>query len=306
MPTPCTANAPTRTACPELPRARCRPRPARPPARRRTRRRRPRSPPPSPGATARRPRRAGRRRRSCSPSEHQRTACHRASRPPIGCRATAVAPTSAASSAGTAVARGRAARGRGLPSCSLTTSGSPAASTTRRPTGITGARFSRTRPVAAVAAAAMPSAGTSPCRTTTAADATVSEAAKHGLRTGGRVGPGDHDDRVLAGRGPTAHGREPGGGRPTARDVRHVDAAVGQEARGHLRRTVASDAPHHHGRCARRAAATAWFAPLPPGSRARRSRRASHPARGWRSTVTTWSTLSEPTTTTVPVGRFTW
>src|SRR4051812_4160849 len=50
-----------------------------------------------------------------------------------------------------------------------------------------------------------------------------------------------------------------------------------------------------------RAAATAWFAPLPPGWRANEVPISVSPGRGKRSAVTTRSTLIDPTTTTFPI-----
>src|SRR5581483_755557 len=46
----------------------------------------------------------------------------------------------------------------------------------------------------------------------------------------------------------------------------------------------------------RRAAATAWFAPLPPGTRLKVAPDTDSPARGKRSTVATRSRLTDPTT----------
>ena len=63
-------------------------------------------------------------------------------------------------------------------------------------------------------------------------------------------------------------------------------------------RSSAPTAPTIATRAPARAAATAWFAPLPPPWRANVPPATVSPARGSRATDTTRSALTEPTTTT--------
>src|SRR5699024_11201847 len=214
---------------------------------------------------------------------------------PCSCRARTIASGSEGAPApGASWARTSAA------SCWFTTSGSEARSTARA-RSITGAGLWRKRPVTRAGSASMPLRGISPWHTTMlAAEMTspavrtrsASIAAFAPAMTTIEFSPSSATVTIASPVGPSTSAR----GERSTPASRSADSATSACASVPTAPTIATRAP-------RRAAATAWFAPLPPGSICPPVPCRVSPGAGWRRTCARRSTFTEPTTTIEPSGR---
>ncbi|CAM5442326.1 hypothetical protein SCYAM73S_03701 [Streptomyces cyaneofuscatus] len=180
-------------------------------------------------------------------------------------------------------------------SCSLTTSGSQAASTSSGSgAGGDGLRTRRAPGPRPRAVSATVSRGISSCTETTRAAASSGAAARTSSGVRRPLAPGD-TTMLLSPEGSTVISATPVGAPPTRTPSVSTPAARWLSSNSRpwssspTRASSAVRAPN-------RAAATAWLAPLPPGWTARSEPSTVSPGAGRRSTPITRSALAEPTT----------
>src|SRR5699024_2196721 len=178
--------------------------------------------------------------------------------------------------------------------CWFTTSGSEARSTAGS-SSMTGAGLWRNRPVTRAGSASMPSRGISPWHTTMRAAAIASPAARTRCVSIDAFAPAMTTIEFSPSCAPVTIAR-PVGPSTSARCESSTPASRSADSATSAWASVPT-APTNATWPPRRAAATAWFAPLPPGSIRPPLPCSVSPGRGWRRTWARRSTFTEPTTT---------
>lgn len=180
-------------------------------------------------------------------------------------------------------------------SCSLTTSGSQAASTSPGSgAGGEGLRTSRVSGPRPRTVSATVSSGISSCTEITRAAASSGAAARTSSGVRRPLAPGE-TTMLLSPEGSTVISATPVGAPPTRTPSVSTPAARWESSN----RRPWSSSPTRASRAVlapRRAAASDWLAPLPPGWTARSEPRTVSPGAGRRSTPITRSALADPTT----------